>query len=268
MKIPFINTTRIVFFLAGAMAFAATIPRACADDTRVFPPNASPYGQSYGQWLAEWWQWSLSFPVTADPENGTADFSASQSGKIWFLPAPLGSGTFVRKGTVPYGKALFTPVLTFEIDDAGSTYTADELADYLQQGWDYVTAISCTIDGGAVRHLRDPQTTPYLCVTPPFSYTLASHDNVIANYEGFASNPDMPDGTTVDLALSGGVCVMIKPLPVGYHTIHITGQLGLLGVTYDVTYQINVTPWQNQGNNGNSCDNDPGDGYFQEHGCK
>lgn len=260
MKIPFIHTRysdwtiRAALILAGAVALTATTPRASAEDAHAFGPEAQPYGQSYGQWLAEWWQWSLAFPVNADPENGTADFGANQSGRVWFLPAPLGSGTAIRRGTVPHGKALFTPVLTFEADDADFPYTADELTEYVQEGWYYVTEISCTVDGVEVRHMRDPQTTPYQCVTPPFSYTLAPQDNVIANYAGFGSDTNMPDGTTVNLAVAGGVCVMIKPLSIGEHTIHIMGQLGELGVDYDVTYRITVVPRHDE--DGSDVDSD------------
>jgi len=254
MKIPFINThysnwtSRAVLILLGAVALVVNTPSARAQNAPVFRPDAQPFGISYGEWLAEWWQWSFSFPVSADPENATADFSANQSGPVWFLPAPLGSGTAVRSGVVPHGKALFTPVLTFEVDDAGSPFTSDELTEYVEAGWGYVTEISCTVDGVPVRHMHDPQTTPYVCVTPPFSYTLALQDNVVANYPGFGSDTAIADGTTVDTAVAGGVVVMIKPLPVGNHTIHITGQLAPMGIDYDVTYQITVVPrWHEDG---------------------
>jgi len=212
----------------------------------ILPPQSHAFGHTYGEWLAKWWQWSLAFPVNADPENGTADISAGQSGHVWFLPAPLGGGTATRTGTVPPGTALFVPVLTFEADNTGcptyTDYTAAQLAGLVQGGWSFATETSCSVDGVAVTGMDDPQTTPYFVQTPAFSYTVASHDNVLANYPGFVDESCIPDGTTVYPTVAGGVCVMIAPLPVGQHTIHIAGAVPAFGLFYDVTFDITVAP--------------------------
>ena len=79
---------------------------------QVVPPNAHPYGLSYGQWQARWWQWSISIPFATHPYV-SADFAAvNQSGPVWFLvgttdPTP-------REITVPRGKALFFPLANTE----------------------------------------------------------------------------------------------------------------------------------------------------------
>src|SRR5665647_844263 len=105
--------------LAVSALLPASVAPVLADDDNVISPGVippvvenHPYGLTYAGWLAKWWQWSLAFPVSADPEYGTADISAGQSGDVWFLPAPLGGGTGTRTGTVPAGTALFVPVLT------------------------------------------------------------------------------------------------------------------------------------------------------------
>src|SRR5690242_15482225 len=53
----------------------------------VIPVNASPYGATYGEWSARWWQWAFSLPVDHHPLFDTADCSAGQSGPVWFLGA-------------------------------------------------------------------------------------------------------------------------------------------------------------------------------------
>ena len=117
-----------------------------------------PYGFTYGEWLAKWWEWSLSFPVSADPENGTAPFSDHQFGDVWFLPAPLGGGTTTMSGSVPEGVALFVPVLTFEADNTGcptyTDFTVDQLTSLVEGGWSAVATTSCTIDGVAVQGME------------------------------------------------------------------------------------------------------------------
>src|SRR6185312_16592254 len=64
----------------------------------VFPPNSRPYGASYAEWNARWWQWlygtdRLSSPVFADnpgtpSEPEAVDCSAGQRGSVWFLGVP------------------------------------------------------------------------------------------------------------------------------------------------------------------------------------
>jgi hypothetical protein len=82
--------------------------------------------------------------------------------------------------------------------------------------------------------MDNSQATPYLVWTPPFSYTLASHDNLDA-YFGYTC---IPDGTTVYPAVACGVCVMIAPLPVGHHTIQF--YVDDAGTVWTVTYEITV----------------------------
>ena len=240
---PLGRPNRYLPALAGLLLLITT---ATAAPGQVLPPASHAFGKTYAEWLVSWWQWSLSFPVSADPEFGTADLSANQSGRVWFLPAPLGGATATRSGNIPAGTALFVPVLTLEADNTGCpTYTdfsAEQLAGLAQGGWSFATATSCTIDGVPVPGMDNPQTTPYLVRTPPFSYTVASQDNVLANYPGFVNETCIPDGIKVFPTVAQGVCVLIAPLPVGPHKIHIAASVPAFGIAYDVTFVINVVP--------------------------
>src|SRR5439155_9382309 len=89
----------------------------------VAPPNSSAFGLSYGEWSARWWQWAYSLPVDHHPLFDTADCSAGQAGRVWFLgasfaPSISDGGQIVAIATrdcrVPTGTALFVPVLNAE----------------------------------------------------------------------------------------------------------------------------------------------------------
>src|ERR1017187_7781490 len=133
---------------AAALALLLTAPwPAVADEDSptnpdgIKPPlvQTEPYGMTYGEWSAKWWQWTMAFPSTADPASNTAPSDSAQSGKVWFLATAHGSvtvggsATVTRSLTVPHGKALFFPVLTVIDDNTGCpTYnnpllTADQL---------------------------------------------------------------------------------------------------------------------------------------------
>ena len=78
----------------------------------------------------------MSFPINADPANGSAPLDSNQSGEVWFLPGTHinSTGTIsvvTHQFTVPPGKALFFPVLTYWADDSDcpvfDTFTPEEL---------------------------------------------------------------------------------------------------------------------------------------------
>jgi len=58
----------------------------------------------------------------------------------------------------------------------------EELLAFDAAGWANATLTACTIDEVPVQVLSDPQYTPYRVQTPPFSYTLASYDNLLNNF--------------------------------------------------------------------------------------
>jgi hypothetical protein len=216
----------------------------------VIPPQANAYGHSYGEWLAKWWQWSLAFPADADPGSDTAPQNSAQSGPVWFLAGVHGSAQTgvisvgTRDITVPAGIALFVPVLSNWSDNSGcptyTDFTVPELEALNAGGWSFVSETTCTIDGVPVAGLKNPQTTPFLIQSSVFSYTVASHDNLLAAAYG---EPCIPDGTTVSPAVALGVCVLITPLPPGHHTIHLVGIVGPVATPFveiDETYNVNV----------------------------
>jgi hypothetical protein len=248
---------------AAALALVLAAPwLAVADDGSptnldgIKPPlvETRPYGRTYGEWSAKWWQWTMAFPANADPANNTAPPDSAQSGKVWFLATAHGSvtihgsATVTRSLTVPNGKALFFPVLTVIDDNTGCPssnnplLTADQLA---AQAADIFTAVSettCTIDGVAVQGLADPQHSPYRVQSPAFTYTVASHNNLLA---AVFDGPCIPDGITVTPAVSDGVFLMVAPLSVGQHTIHFVGIVGPVANPFffkDITYNITVAP--------------------------
>jgi len=259
MKLSIIQTDRIfpvVGIIAALALLAASTSPAWAEDTHarqpaVFPPHSHPFGASYAEWSARWWRWTLAFPADADPASDTAPQTSSQSGPVWFLAGAHGSavvgGTAIvnRQLVVPEGKALFFPALTAWSDNSGcpvySSFSVDELRGQVMDLYGLTSEISCTVDGLGVEGLQDPQTTPYLVESSVFSYTVASHDNLLAAVFG---EPCIPDGTTIAPAVAVGAFLMLAPLPPGPHSVHFVGIVGPLAspfVDFDLTYDIIVT---------------------------
>lgn len=216
----------------------------------IAPPQSKPYGLSYSEWSAKWWQWAFSLPVTGHPlfTEGNMDLSLGQpEGPVWFLggmfvatEGPEGGfiGQAVRTGTVPAGKALFFPIFNNEFDNQTfvppEDMTIPQLFAYAKDSLNGNQSMTCEIDGVAVKNIWDPValSSAYRVATPVFSYWLPAQDNMQQSW-------DIEISGWVGPAVGDGVYLMLAPLSVGPHTIHIGG--GNPGVfVLDITYNITV----------------------------
>jgi hypothetical protein len=75
-------------------------------DQEIIPVNANAYGNTYGEWSAEWWQWALSIPAAHSPIADTRgkDCTQKQSGPVFYLAGTAGGGAVKRSCTVPKGR--------------------------------------------------------------------------------------------------------------------------------------------------------------------
>lgn len=217
----------------------------------VAPVQSNPYGASYGEWSTRWWQYALSIPVDKSPFLDTtgANFAIGQSGKVWYLsgvivftqpgqptPTSQNPATAVRNVTLPSGTSLFFPVLNVEEDNLvpggpNTTFTVDQLRAFAQQAMSTAENLQVQVDGRSITGLSH-----YDVTSPVFSYHLP--DN---NIDTALTGVNVP-AQTVSPAVSEGVYLMLRPLSVGQHTIHFSGDFGPGNFALDVTYHINVVP--------------------------
>jgi hypothetical protein len=209
-------------------------PAAATGGGNVLPPNSKPHGQSYAQWSAAWWQWSLALPTSTNPlleQNGptpvNVDCSAHQTGKVWYLVGVINvSGTAVRNCTVPPGTFLFFPVLNTECSNleappffGGNDRELRECA----LSFTFPNA-NAAIDGAPVANIDS-----FRVLSPPFNF-LIPEDNVLG-----------VNGPATGRSVSNGVYLMLSPLSVGRHAIHFGGG-DPTGFSLDITYNITVIP--------------------------
>ena len=106
-----------VFGLLASTIAPATQARGTPNPT-VIPHTARPYGLSYGQWSARWWQFVFSIPAADNPQLHDDKCEVGQSGPVWFLTGKFcveeSCQSFLsatRSCTIPAGKALFFPIV-------------------------------------------------------------------------------------------------------------------------------------------------------------
>ncbi len=228
-RVGLLTGCTLVALLLCAPAFAQ------GRNPRVFPPSSSPYGKSYGEWSAAWWQWAYSLPVDQNPffdDTGCENAANGQSGPVWFLAGVINvSGTASRDCTVPAGKAIFFPILNVECATLeGNGTTAAELLACTDFYIDTVAGVFCDIDGVPVANMQQ-----YLAVSPLFTYGPLPDNNVL-QFFGY----NAPQGTT-SASINKGYHLMLPPLSKGHHTLHYGGTFGPpINFSLDVTFHLTI----------------------------
>jgi hypothetical protein len=237
-----VSTTRRRFasrcVVAVAVACGVTGPEAARGsggaDSRIVATNAVIEGRTYHEWTAAWWQWIVSFAPDINPAFDTTGEYADegQTGAVYFLAGTFG-GEATRTITVPYGKYFLLPVVTSEWDttpgipnplnlpDPLSVHDLRRITHYQTNG----ATGSCWINGVRVANL-----SKYRARSPVFSMNFDPEFQEAAEYPA----------AYVRTAVSDGYWLILKPLPVGRHTIRFKAQNNESGFRLDVTYNITI----------------------------
>lgn len=202
----------------------------------VVTPSTSVLGNALAEWGARWWKWAYSFPCASSPlldETGAYQ-NQRQSGLVFFL-AGAGGGIGTRSVTIPRGKFIFFPVLTYINDypcpDPNfKPAPGQTLEQFLAQGAkeiiDQADELFVELDGYSFTNLEN-----YRGRSPLFN---------------FIGNADLTN--CVDACITGnkqqavtdGYWMMLTPLSRGNHTLRIKGGISAFGFSFDLTYYLKV----------------------------
>jgi hypothetical protein len=191
----------------------------------LFAPDSGPFGRTYAEWTAKWWQWVLSITKTENPlidQNGK-NCANNQSGPVWFLAGTL-KGPAERSCTIPAHKAILFPVINVEASTAeGDGTTEKELAARVKFEMDQITDMRATISGTNVNELKQ-----YRIQSPLFNVTLPT-DNVLW----------LPAQTTK--MMSEGYWLFLKPLEPRNYDLNsfgscLSGRIKI-GISYHLTIE-------------------------------
>lgn len=203
-----------------------------ASNPGIMGPHQKFHGLSYADWEVKWWQEVFAIPADNNPLVAGGMFG--QDDGIRFLTGVSGPTTI--NITIPRGTALFFPIINAECSslEAWPWYGANAIeqaavATYFN---DLVTDISAEIDGRSVVNLEH-----YRVETPQYTFSVPD-----ANILGV---PGPTNGTSV----ADGTFLLLSPLHVGVHTIHLAATADLQQwfgpgafFTIDTTYVVTVTP--------------------------
>jgi hypothetical protein len=227
----------VSLLLVALVALTPSLAKSGAkvDSNGIVRPDAKYRGKTYPEWAAAFWQWSLGLPLEGHPfiDDPEFDFSAHQSGPVWFWSAP--DGPLERVVTLPEGKALFLTLRDVECssleDPPFFGATEEEQREVAAWFADHIVDVFCTIDGVSVENLQD------------FRFSTDQ-------FEFDAPTPWIFGATGgAGTAVGDGYFLMLAPMSKGHHTIHYggtfhfeAGELGEEPVDFpkDITIQLTV----------------------------
>lgn len=199
----------------------------------VLPPDAEPFGKSYSEWSAAWWQWLWSAPADQNPglDATGENVDWNQSGPVWFL-APAYYGQWERTATIPNGKMLFIDLAGFFASIVlGDGADEAELRANTEMWMGIVSDVVLEVDGQRLQNVEDFR---FQSPAGLFGFTLP--EGHMFEWFGY----DVPAGIYENDAVSEGYYAMLPPLTPGEHTIFLSADFGdpyndLIQVTYHLT---------------------------------
>jgi hypothetical protein len=241
------NTVEILIFVISMLGLGAGVEAQISysgpplgnssGNPGVLPPQSHAFGKTYSEWSAEWWQWVYSLPADQHPLTDTADCSAGQSGKVWFLGGTYTAtqdvngnifGEAERNCSVPSGKALYIPIVNAECNTIEDPAATDEdLRDCANFLGDHIQNLAITVDDVELKNLQ-----LYRVESPPYSFGPLPANNLAGG----------DAGAIVD-SVGDGIYVMLAPLSKGKHTIHFEGAaiFTLVPDGFDFTFSLDIT---------------------------
>jgi hypothetical protein len=215
-------------------------------EIEILQADSKPYGLTYGEWTARWWQWAYSIPKDVNPAyDDTGRYcTQGQSGPVWFLTGTYGHPVD-RYCTIPSGKAILFPILNSECSFAEfpNLKNEKELRQCSKEMEDTVNYLEAKVNDIDIK-----DSNKYRIQSPLFNFTLPKNNIV-----------KLPPQTTTQ-AVSDGNWVFLKPFAIGKYVIYFKGGLkninattsaetnssnyafaGPYGWDYPVTYHLTIT---------------------------
>ena len=187
------------------LGLVVTLASAVSAYAAVLPPDAHPYGKSYGEWSAQWWTQAVrAGSEPGEPfASGAVDCASIGFRHVVFLVGTTG-GTAARSCEIPKGSAILVPLVNgecSELEGNGSTDAqlracANELADSID-----VESLFVAVDGVSIEGLD-----AFRFESELFTWTAAA-DNAFGFEAGISTR-----------SVADGYYVMLTPLPKGTHT--------------------------------------------------
>ncbi|MGB3315456.1 MAG: hypothetical protein WBB85_13665 [Albidovulum sp.] len=185
-------------------------------------------GLSLNAYVNEWWQWAFSMRQSESPVSDlTGEYcGVNQRGPVWFLAGGYGTSKINRTCPVPEGRHIFFPVINLiEYTEPGSEKSCDSVRAHVAENNARYVYVKVRLDGSEVTNAE--------------RFRLASSEC----FDPLLRVPEAFNPPSFAPAATDGYWMMVRPLPVGHHTLEFRAfytnpdeELGdmVQNITYDL----------------------------------
>lgn len=193
---------------------------------RMYSRDDKPFGKTWEEWTAKWWQWLLSIPKERNPgiDDTGERFNANQNDpNVVFLVGTFG-GFAERNYTISADKSVLFPIINFTTSyiEEPTLKTELELRSRAKQDIDDIVNKDVIIDDMGLENVEK-----YRVQSPVFDLTYPEN-NVLG----------LSTGST--RAISDGYWIFLKPLSPGVHDIYAAGSCSSGKTKIDCIWHLNV----------------------------
>ena len=236
--------------LAVATASSTTAMAQGDPNPGVLPVNSKPFGMTYDEWSAAWWEWSLAIDGPKNPiEDPDGRFTGEgQGGKVWFLAgtSSTAAGQLVeRHVTIPTGNAIFFPILNSVWLTIPYPYPGVPDGDppFSVRARSRSPGRDCHGSDDGPPRSRDrwqaaEKPDQLSGPSPVFTAILPAYNWFDVTYGFIGIDLDITAGLYPD-TVSDGYWIMLTPFAKGQHTIHLRGE-NEFGFVTEVLYHVTV----------------------------
>lgn len=154
----------------------------------LFPIESSPYGLTYGEWSARWWQWLFSIPRSRSPArdaSGNNAYVNQDDPNVFFLCQTverIQEGTPAHERTIfmRAGRSIFMPIINWVSVMNVDGQTDEELVSVAKAKMDVVSELFLVIDGTIIKEGLERYRA-----RSPFFDMVVSDDNIFQLPSGF-----------------------------------------------------------------------------------
>ena len=150
-------TVGIILTLQGTVSHSLAQSSSGKSITGVFPLESKPYGSTFKDWTARWWQWDLSIPKDQNPAGDSTGRYCDQKqvGPVWFLAGTYG-GSATRTCNIPSGKAILLSLINGQCNylTNPNLKTNSQLLDCAKSLNEGITKLDATVDGVKIAGLQ------------------------------------------------------------------------------------------------------------------
>ncbi len=227
--------------MAAKKKFTAGLIIALGLLSRSIPTYAQEEADPLASLTAQWWQYVNSIPAAVNPlvDLTGVDCNVAQRDPVWFLTGTFFGGNANRACSIPEGEWLFLPVInsvnfnTPGLCGQNGDLDVPALRALSAALIDGATKLAVQVDSKAVKGLVRVKSDVFATTIPT--------DNI---YNALCGGPGTVPAGIFSPSVDDGYYVLLKPLSVGNHTVHLHAEVPSQGFVLDVTYDLVVVPVQ------------------------